>query len=286
MEGVNDAEPRDDTRQFVVDVSLDPAAVIFASPPDWEARFLARTLSDVARVPVKVFVETEAGRWRDGASLAPVATPELTRAAAGARLVVAMGDPERARAFTGASRSALMLWPTNGQTGDWYVERPLASPFTAPLAGVVWDSLPPATAVAVPARDSSRAATVALTARLARRGVARPILTLLFPHLASIVQPLAGEYAGRRELLEQLPFVEGYGVDIALLIDVAQAFGTDAIAQVDLGTRVHRNRPLAELSPQAEAVLLAALSRAGRLDVDATERPPLATVPSYRRRSA
>ena len=71
-----------------------------------------------------------------------------------------------------------MLWPTNGQTGDWYVERPLASPFTAPLAGVVWDSLPPATAVAVPARDSSRAATVALTARLARRGVARPILTL------------------------------------------------------------------------------------------------------------
>ena len=178
LEGVNDAEPRDDTRQFVVDVSLDPAAVIFASPPDWEARFLARTLSDVARVPVKVFVETEAGRWRDGASLAPVATPELTRAAAGARLVVAMGDPERARAFTGASRSALMLWPTNGQTGDWYVERPLASPFTAPLAGVVWDSLPPATAVAVPARDSSRAATVALTARLARRGVARPILTL------------------------------------------------------------------------------------------------------------
>jgi len=178
LDGVGDAEPRDDSRQFVLDVSLEPAAVIFASPPDWEARFLARTLSDVARVPVKVFVETEAGRWRDGASLAPVATPELTRAAAGARLVVAMGDPERARAFTSASRSALLLWPTNGQTGDWYVERPLASPFTAPLAGVVWDSLPPATAVAVPARDSSRAATVALTARLARRGLARPILTL------------------------------------------------------------------------------------------------------------
>ncbi|PYP09803.1 MAG: hypothetical protein DMD59_07695 [Gemmatimonadetes bacterium] len=73
-----------------------------------EARFLARTLSDVARVPVKVFVETEAGRWRDGASLAPVATPELTRAAAGARLVVAMGDPERARAFTGARQIAML----------------------------------------------------------------------------------------------------------------------------------------------------------------------------------
>jgi glucosyl-3-phosphoglycerate synthase len=98
---------------------------------------------------------------------------------------------------------------------------------------------------------------------------ARPILSLLFPHLASIVQPLAGEYAGRRELLEQLSFVEGYGVDIALLIDVAHAFGTDAIAQVDLGTRVHRNRPLAELSPQAEAVLQAALARAGRLGIEA-----------------
>jgi len=177
LDGVGDAEPRDDSRQFVVEVSLEPAAVIFASPPDWEARFLARTLSDVARVPVKVFVETEPGRWRDGATLAPVATADLMRAAAGARLVIATGDPERARAFTTESRNALLLWPTNGRTGDWYVERPLASPFTAPLAGVLWDSLPPATAVAVEGRDSTQA-TVALTARLARRGPARPILTL------------------------------------------------------------------------------------------------------------
>src|SRR5206468_3209747 len=95
IEGVSDQEPRDDSRQFVVDVSLEPAAVIFASPPDWEARFLARTLSDVARVPVKVFVETEPGRWRDGATLAPAATNVLTSAAANARLVIAMGDPER-----------------------------------------------------------------------------------------------------------------------------------------------------------------------------------------------
>src|SRR5439155_114868 len=81
LDGVKDSEPRDDSRQFVVDVSLEPAAVIFASPPDWEARFLARTLSDVARVPVKVFVETEPGRWRDGATLAPAATNVLTSAA-------------------------------------------------------------------------------------------------------------------------------------------------------------------------------------------------------------
>jgi len=182
LDGVGDAEPRDDSRQFVVDVSLEPAAVIFASPPDWEARFLARTLSDVARLPVRVFVETEAGRWRDGATLAPVGTADLTRAAVGARLVIATGDPQRAREFTAGpagprTSSSLLLWPTNGQAGDWYVERPLSSPFTAALAGVLWDSLPPATAVTV-SRDSNRTATVALTARLARRGPARPILTL------------------------------------------------------------------------------------------------------------
>jgi len=126
--------------------------------------------------------------------------------------------------------------------------------------------------------------------------VARPSLALLFPHLASIVQPLGGEYAGRRELLEQLPFVEGYGVDIALLIDIAAEFGTDVIAQVDLGLRRHRNRPLDELSPQATAVLQTVLQRAGRMvpnratlvrpgldpvEVVASELPPLVRVPTY-----
>jgi len=184
LDGAGDAEPRDDARLFALDVSLEPAAVIFASPPDWEARFLARALSDVARLPVRVFVETEAGRWRDGATLAPVAGAELTRAASAARLVIATGDPARAREFTartagaGARAGAVLLWPTNGQAGDWYVERPQSSPFTAALAGVSWDSLPPATAVTVPARDSNRTTTVALAARLARRGLARPIVTL------------------------------------------------------------------------------------------------------------
>ena len=126
--------------------------------------------------------------------------------------------------------------------------------------------------------------------------VARPALALLFPQLTSIVQPLGGEYAGRRELLEQLPFVEGYGVDIALLIDIAAEFGTDVIAQVDLGTRHHRNRPLDELSPQATAVLQTILQRAGRtvptratlvrpgldpVEVVASELPPLVDIPTY-----
>lgn len=92
--------------------------------------------------------------------------------------------------------------------------------------------------------------------------VARPVVALLFPHLAPVVQPLAGEYAGRRSLLERLPFVEGYGVDLALLVDVAATVGTGAMAQVDLGTRVHRNRTLADLGPQALEVLQTALRRA------------------------
>jgi glucosyl-3-phosphoglycerate synthase len=132
--------------------------------------------------------------------------------------------------------------------------------------------------------------------------VARPVLSLLFPHLSPIVQPLAGEYAGRREALEQLPFVQGYGVDLGLLIDLAARFGPEAIGQVDLGVRVHRNRTLDELSPQAMSVLQTALRRAdaeliersavlarpGRepVTIDVTERPPLASVPEYRRHSA
>lgn len=132
--------------------------------------------------------------------------------------------------------------------------------------------------------------------------VARPLLSLLYPQLAGVLQPLGGEYAGRRDVLEQLPFVEGYGVDLGLLIDVAARFGTQTIAQVDLGARVHRNRPLAELSPQALAVLHTGLRRAGvapaelrarllrpglePVSIGVDERPPLVQVPGYRRRTA
>ena len=175
LDGVGDAEARDDIRQFLVQVSLEPAAVVFASPPDYEARFLGRTLADVARMPVKVFLEIEPGRWRDAATLAPVGPAELARAAAAARLIVAAGDPARARPFIAAARAATLAWTTSGQPGDWYVERPPASPFSAALAGVVWDSLPPAIAVA-PADTAG--AVVALGARLGRRGLARPIVLL------------------------------------------------------------------------------------------------------------
>ncbi|MDP9404281.1 MAG: glucosyl-3-phosphoglycerate synthase [Actinomycetota bacterium] len=110
--------------------------------------------------------------------------------------------------------------------------------------------------------------------------VAKPLLRRLFPHLASVLQPLAGECAGRREVLERLPFVEGYGVDLGLVIDVAARFGAAALAQVDLGHREHRNRPLEELAPQAEAVLATALARAGLADA-VPECPPLVEVAAY-----
>ena len=131
--------------------------------------------------------------------------------------------------------------------------------------------------------------------------MARPVLSTLFPHLTGIVQPLAGEYAGRRDVLDSVPFVEGWGVEIALLIDVAAQFGVDAIAQRDLRVREHRNRPLEELGTQAMAVLVTALRRAGmparelgsvlvRYDdkyeeilesVEVRERPPMSTIPAY-----
>ncbi|HEX3539022.1 MAG TPA: glucosyl-3-phosphoglycerate synthase [Acidimicrobiales bacterium] len=128
--------------------------------------------------------------------------------------------------------------------------------------------------------------------------VARPLIAALFPHLATLAQPLAGECAARRDVWERLPFVDGYGVDLGLVIDVASEFGLGAMAQCDLGQRVHRNRPLADLGPQALAIVQVALSRAGvapdwesrlvrpghePLTVVLSERPPLVGVEPARR---
>jgi len=115
--------------------------------------------------------------------------------------------------------------------------------------------------------------------------VARPLLSLLFPKVSDIEQPLGGEYAARRTALEVLPFVEGWGVELALLVDVVERFGRDAVAQVDLDVRKHRNRPLDELAPQARAIIATALKRAELADpVEVRERPPLVSVPAYRAR--
>jgi glucosyl-3-phosphoglycerate synthase len=143
--------------------------------------------------------------------------------------------------------------------------------------------------------------------------MARPLLNLHWPHLAGFVQPLAGEYAGRRTLLERVPFMSGYGVEIAMLVDVFELAGLSAMAQVDLGSRRHRNSSDAALGQMAAQVYLALLSRIerhglGMMTVDASyeltqfardgqsfvptttdvgviERPPMADVTEYRSRA-
>ena len=129
---------------------------------------------------------------------------------------------------------------------------------------------------------------------------ARPALAALRPELAGVVQPLGGEYAATRELLESLPFAAGYGVEIGLLLDTHRERGLDAIAQVDLGVRKHRHRGLRALGATAAEVLDAVLRRCvpghpgsdpltqfvpvdgdwlpDEQEVATSDRPPLATL--------
>ncbi len=121
---------------------------------------------------------------------------------------------------------------------------------------------------------------------------ARPLLAAFYPGLASVRQPLAGEVAARRELLERMPFCTGYAVEMGLLLDVYEDAGAGALAQVDLDVRQNRHQPLEDLTPMAAAVLGAVttrLRRAGRLlgdgdgdDPVALERPPLAQLRALR----
>jgi len=137
--------------------------------------------------------------------------------------------------------------------------------------------------------------------------MARPLLNMYWPELAGFQQPLAGEMAGRRDLLERVPFACGYSIETALLIDVYKAVGLDAMAQVDLDVRQNRHQPLAKLGPMAYAVLAAAATRLEReerqwpidrgplfqfeqgamvhRDVTLVERPPMAELRARASRS-
>ncbi|MCS7172923.1 MAG: glucosyl-3-phosphoglycerate synthase [Armatimonadetes bacterium] len=142
--------------------------------------------------------------------------------------------------------------------------------------------------------------------------VARPLTNLFFPELSGLIQPLAGEYAGRREVLEQIPFFTGYGVEMGMLIDLLNRFGLRAIGQVDLEQRIHRNQSLPSLSLMAyqivqvvlrrvedriQAPILPEASRTMKLirweegtlgleerEITEVERPPMITIPEYRAR--
>ncbi|MGC9670822.1 glucosyl-3-phosphoglycerate synthase [Planosporangium sp. 12N6] len=133
--------------------------------------------------------------------------------------------------------------------------------------------------------------------------LARPLLNVYFPELAGVVQPLAGEYAARRSLLETLPFATGYGVEAGLLLDTVLESGLDAVAQVDLGQRAHGRHDAATLAGMAAEVLHTVLERVHPNDprwdtltrfarvrdtitaadqpVGGTPRPPMATIPEY-----
>ncbi|WP_106181726.1 glucosyl-3-phosphoglycerate synthase [Prauserella shujinwangii] len=100
--------------------------------------------------------------------------------------------------------------------------------------------------------------------------LARPVLSALRPALSGLVQPLGGEYAATRELLESVPFAAGYGVEIGLLLDAEARYGVDALAQVNLGVRKHRNRSLLQLGVMARQILGTALARCG-VDAASTE---------------
>ncbi|MEU8763637.1 glucosyl-3-phosphoglycerate synthase [Streptomyces sp. NPDC048659] len=136
--------------------------------------------------------------------------------------------------------------------------------------------------------------------------VARPLLNLHWPQLAGFVQPLGGEYAARRSLLERLPFPVGYGVELGLLVDALHTVGLDALAQVDVGVRKHRHQDGRALGRMAAAIYRTAQLRLSRghlvrpwltqfergergfephtYPVDTEERPPMAEIAEYARR--
>ncbi|MDD9377209.1 glucosyl-3-phosphoglycerate synthase [Streptomyces sp. ZAF1911] len=136
--------------------------------------------------------------------------------------------------------------------------------------------------------------------------VARPLLNLHWPQLAGFVQPLGGEYAVRRELLERLPFPVGYGVELGLLVDALHTAGLDALAQVDVGVRLHRHQDGQALGRMAAAIYRTAQVRLSRghlvrpeltqfergpdgfvphtYAVDTEERPPMLDIEEYAHR--
>jgi nucleotide-binding universal stress UspA family protein len=139
--------------------------------------------------------------------------------------------------------------------------------------------------------------------------VARPLINLFFPELSGMIQPLSGEYAGRRALLESIPFFTGYAVEIGHLIDAAERVGIEGLGQVDLERRVHRNQELEGLSRMSFVILQAVMKRLeerrkarlfaemgstmklprsgrGRLSLEVIEladqeRPPMIRIPEY-----
>jgi glucosyl-3-phosphoglycerate synthase len=144
--------------------------------------------------------------------------------------------------------------------------------------------------------------------------VIRPLFSLFFPELTQIIQPLSGEYAGFREIFENIPFPIGYGVETSMILDIYDKWGLDVIAQVDLDRRIHRNQDTKALGRMAFAILKTFINRqkrSGMIDLKEDlfdeiiqynlvdneyqpearqiighERPPMITIPEYREKFA
>ncbi len=173
LTGAADAEPRDNARLVAVHLAATPGIVVLAAPGDWDARFLYRTLREVADLPVKGYVQLEADRWRDMDGLAEVGAATVQRAAKGADLLVVRGSADGMDATTGAR--GLLRWPDAvAGAGEWYVSGAPVSPVAMAFLGAPVESLPPVTgglALVAGAGDW-----VGLTAQQGRRGAARPVL--------------------------------------------------------------------------------------------------------------
>ena len=142
--------------------------------------------------------------------------------------------------------------------------------------------------------------------------VIRPLLSLFFPELTQIMQPLSGEYAGYREIFEKIPFPIGYGVETSMILDIYKKWGLDIIAQVDLDRRVHRNQDTKALGRMAFIILKTFCDRIEKLGIvnlnkeifdemiqynlvrneykpdifkiKGIERPPIIEIPEYRKK--
>jgi len=140
--------------------------------------------------------------------------------------------------------------------------------------------------------------------------VIRPLFSLFFPELTQILQPLSGEYAGFREVFEEIPFPIGYGVETSMILDIYDKWGLDVFAQVDLDRRIHRNQDTRALGKMAFAILLTFINRKRKLGmvdykddifremiqynlvkdeyepdifkIEGHERPPIIEIPEYR----
>jgi hypothetical protein len=174
----DDAEPRDDARATLAEVTRGSPIALFSDSPDWDFRALAAALARTSGVPVRAFVHVAAGPWREAGALAPVPQRAVEEAARGAALVVVHGTAPGVAPILALARHSVWSWAVGSgpaAPGDWYVAPAgAASPLGAVLAGVPPDSLPPLEALWGSPGDASE--WTGLVAQLARRGRERAVI--------------------------------------------------------------------------------------------------------------